>query len=72
MIKSYLPVLKLSTSVLRILILFSILCNFAFIWAIFIAFLQQSIPIAEQFSLSFKTDVITHPDPIPISKSLFF
>ena len=30
------------------------------------------MPIAEQFSLSFKTDIIMHPDPIPISKTLFF
>ena len=72
MIKSYLPVLKLSTSDLKILILFSIWCNFALIFAIFIAFSQESIPIAEQFFLSFKTEVITHPDPIPISKINFF
>ena len=61
MIKSYFPRLKLSTSVLKILILFITWCNFALILAIFIAFLQQSMAIAEQFFLSFKTDVIKHP-----------
>ena len=71
-IKSYFPELKLSTSVFKILILFLMWCNFALIFAIFIAFSQESIPIAEQFFLSFKTEVITHPDPIPISKISFF
>ena len=27
---------------------------------------------AEQYLLSFKTDVIKHPEPIPISSSFFF
>ena len=72
MIKSYLPVTKLSTSDLKNLILFSIWCKFAFFFAIFIAFLQLSMPTAEHSILSFKIDVIKHPEPIPISKSFFF
>ena len=69
-IKSYLPVLKLSTFVFKILILFLIWCKFALKLAVLIAFLQQSIPIAEHFFRSFKIDIIIHPEPMPISSKL--
>ena len=53
-------------------ILFWILCKFALILAIFTAFPQQSMPVPKQFFLSFKIDIIKHPEPTPISNNFLF
>ena len=62
------PPLYLSTSELINLVLLSICCNFALVFAIFIAFLDISIPVPTNFGLSFNKDINMHPDPVPISK----
>ena len=57
----------MSTSVLTKVILLSTCCNFALIFAIFIAFLEISSPTPIEFSLSNKMDISIDPDPVPIS-----
>ena len=39
--------------------------------AIFIAFLDISIPVPTDFSLSFSKDINMHPEPVPISSTFF-
>ena len=67
MAKSYLSPLYLSTFELINFILLSTCCNFALIFAIFIAFFEISSPTPVDFGLSCNTDIIMHPEPVPIS-----
>ena len=53
------------------LILLLMCCIFALFLAKLIAFFDISMPYPKLFFLSFKTDKIIHPDPVPMSKICF-